>query len=134
MSIAITEQLVPLHERAGFLPKYGGKHFLHYEMLTYSLMERACESYAGGHWAFYTLSNGGFYMALDHDEPLTLTWPDNYFEGQMSAKAAGIAISLMVQSNLAFEAHGQRFTESFHKLRDYALDHAEASLIFGFID
>lgn len=134
MSAAVTPQLVPLNERAGFLPKHAGHDFLRYEMLTYALMERACEAYSGGHWQFYSLSNGGFFMALDTDEPLELIWPDNYFEGSMSAQAAGIAISLMVQSNLAFGPNGERMAQAFHKLRDYALDHAEASLIFRFID
>ncbi|RIJ31047.1 antirestriction protein [Henriciella algicola] len=130
----ITARLIPLSEREGFLPKHAGGTFIRYEMLTYALMDNACESYGGGLWRFYELSNGGFFMAPDIEETLDLVWPDNFFEGSMSAEAAGIGISLMAQSQMAFIADSQRFSESFHKLRDYALDHTEAGVIFRFID
>lgn len=135
MSTAIiSARLIPLSERIGFLPQYAGGNFIRYEMLTYALMENACKSYSGGLWNFYELSNGGFFMAPDMEGPLDIVWPDNFFEGSMSAEAAGIGISLMAQSQMAFTADSQRFSESFHKLRDYALDHKEAGVIFQFID
>lgn len=130
----ITARLIPLSERERFLPKHAGGNFIRYEMLTYALMDNACERYSGGLWNFYELSNGGFFMAPDIEETLDLVWPDNFFEGSMSAQAAGIGISLMAQSQMAFIANSQRFSDSFHKLRDYALDHTEAGVIFRFID
>ena len=130
----ITARFIPLSEREGFLPRHAGGNFIRYEMLTYALMNNACESYSGGLWRFYELSNGGFFMAPDIEETLNLVWPDNFFEGSMSAEAAGIGISLMAQSQMAFIVDSQRFSKSFHKLRDYALDHTEAVVIFRFID
>ena len=134
MSRPITASFVPLDERAGFLPQYAGTEFLRYEMLTYALMDQACDQYGGGLWDFYTLSNGGFFMAPDIEEPVHLVWADNFFDGYLGNEAAGIGISLMVQSQMAFETNSQRFANSFHCLREYALDHKEAGSIFRFID
>ena len=66
-------------------------------------MGRTCADYQGGLWQFYELSNGGFFMTLDRDEPMRLCWPDNYFEGQTSPEAAGIGITLMALSILTFK-------------------------------
>ena len=134
MTRPITASLVPLDERAGFLPKYAGTEFLRYEMLTYALMDQACDQYGGGLWDFYTLSNGGFLMAPDIEEPVHLVWVDNFFDGYLGKEAAGIGISLMVQSQMAFATNSQRFANAFHCLREYALDHTEAGAIFRFID
>lgn len=134
MTGIITSRLVPLHERASFLPNHAGKHFLRYESLTYCLMEQACDAYSGGLWTFHTLSNGGFFMAPDMDGRLQISWIDNYYDGEMSAEAAGIGISLMAQSQMAFITNQPRFSEAFHALRDYALEHTEAGQIFRFID
>lgn len=134
MTRPITASLVPLDERAGFLPKYTGTECVRYEMLTYTIMDRACEQYGGGIWEFYTLSNGGFFMTPDIEEPIHLVWPDNFFEGYLGAEAAGIGISLMVQSQMAYATGSSRFANAFHCLREYALNHEEAGSIFRFID
>ena len=135
MSTAIiTARLIPLSEREGFLPRHAGGNFIRYEMLTYALMEKACEAYHGGFWNFFELSNGGFFMVPEMESPLDLVWHDNFFEGSMSAEAAGIGISLIAQSQMVFVTDSQRFSESFHKLREYAPDHKEAGSIFRFID
>lgn len=135
----ITSQRIPESERGDILPRYTGAAFLRFESLVYTLMGRACADYHGGFWQFYALSNGGFFMAPDRDEPMTLTWPDNYFEGQMSAEAAGIGVSLMALSFLTFserisDATRECLADRFHELREFASAHAEANLILGFID
>lgn len=134
MSRQITARLIPLDEREGFLPRHAGTEFLRYEMLTYTIMDQACDQYGGGLWDFYELSNGGFFMAPDIEEPVHLIWADNFFDGFMSAKAAGIGISLMAQSQMAYATNSARFANAYHCLREYALDHEEAGSIFRFID
>lgn len=59
-------------------------------------MDRFCENYSGGIWQFYTLSNGGAFMAPDADEGDDEKWalfnPMNGNGAEMSAEAAGITV------------------------------------------
>lgn len=130
----ITRIKCPDEERLDFLFNAVGRDFLRYEQLTFGYMDAACEEYYGGMWDFYSLSNGGFYMALVHDTPLKLQWAENAFVGTMSSDAAGIAVSLFVQNRFACEADSERYGTYFYSLREYAIDHDEAPSIFGFID
>ena len=130
----IIKTQVAENERLGFLPKFCGKHFMQYENAIYSLMDRASTDYSGGLWQFYTLSNGGFFMALDQDSNLRMEWEDNYYQGTMSAEAASIAVNLMALSHLSCQLSSENLGEHFHELRAFALDHKEAGQIFSFID
>ena len=130
----ITNKPVALCDRPNFLPKHAGKAFLRYEMLAFDIMGKACQDYHGGMWDFFELSNGGFYMAPDSEKCFRLIWEDNWFDGELSADAAGIGVSLMAQSWLSSATHSESLAGKFHQLRGYAMQHAEASAIFGFID
>lgn len=132
----ITRTQCPENLRHEFLPKAVGKYFHRYEMLTLAFMDKACENYdrGYGYWNSYNLSNGGFYMSIRTEDRLKIQWPDNFFKGEMSADAAGIGVSLFAQNALCWEAKSERFNDQFYALRDYAAQHEEASLIFGFID
>lgn len=139
MTDPITAAEIGLTARGNILPRHTGRHFLAFENLVYDLMGRASSDYQGGLWQFFELSNGGFFMAPDRSEPMWLSWPDNYFEGQISPQAAGIGITLMALSILSFndwlsDEDRDRLTDRFHKLRDFAAEHAEAREIFGLID
>ncbi|MDT8844009.1 antirestriction protein [Paraburkholderia fungorum] len=59
----ITSSVVPDELRLNVLPRYLGRHFLQGEALVYDWAARLCPTYDGGFWNFFTLSNGGFYMA-----------------------------------------------------------------------
>jgi len=133
-AVQITKTVVAENERLNFLPKYCGKHFMQYENAVYSLMDRASTDYSGGLWQFYTLSNGGFFMALDQEEKLKMEWEDNYYQGSMSAEAASISVNLMALSHLSCQLSSEKLGEHFHELREFALDHAEEGQIFAFID
>lgn len=134
MSAAIAAKLVQPNHRLDFLPKHCEQYHMSFELGVYRVMDLACPDYSGGFWHFYEVSNGGFFIALDRDSPVHLIWQDNYFNSEMSAQAAGIAVSLMILSDLAFSCDAERFSDKFHLLREFALDHTEAGLIFGFID
>ena len=58
----------------------------------------------------------------------------NGFEGSMSADAAGIAACLFALSHLSFQIPDESIARHFHLLRDFALEHAEASAILAAID
>ena len=48
------------------------------------MASRLSEDYGGGYWEFYTLGNGGFYMAIDSEGQFQVISP-NGWEGFMSA-------------------------------------------------
>ena len=90
------------------------------------------EDYNGGYWHFYTLTNGGFYLALASDKPVHISVEGNGFDGEMSADAAGIMATLFALGQLAGEVQGTDsgdvLIDRYYFLRDFALDHAEARL------
>jgi hypothetical protein len=91
--------------------------------------------YDGGHWAFYALSNGGFYMAPGSPTAFNVR-SENGFQGEMSACALGITACLYAYSHLAFAGDGLAETcaEQYHLLREHMLDHREARSILAAID
>lgn len=131
----VTATAVPEGQRRGFLPKLFGQHFMKGEAYVYAWMSRLCEEYQGGYWEFYDLSNGGGFLAPTHRQtPMKLSWASNYFEGSMTAEAAGIVATLYALSHLANETGDDLLIDHYDLLRDYAQEHPEAGLIFGAID
>ena len=113
-----------------------GVHFpFKLEPTIYGMADRLAPAYEGGYWHFYSLSNGGFYMA-----PATHTFfgirCDNGFEGKVSADAFGITACLYAYSNLAFDQgpFAQVCAEHYHLLREFMMEHAEARAILRATD
>ena len=121
--MAITERLFGLH-----FP-------LHLEPVIYGITERMAKDYGGGFWEFYTLSNGGFYMAPSIDQVFHVTC-DNQFEGDLSADALGIISCLYAYSNLSFADGGiaREYARQYHLLREYMMEHPEVRGILGATD
>ncbi|MFO1263986.1 MAG: antirestriction protein [Rhodoferax sp.] len=106
------------------------------EPTVFSFASALAPDYQGAYWDFYTLSNGGFYMAPRLEEAFAIEC-DNGFDGQLSADALGIAACLYSYSHLSMEAKGpivEVYTEHYHWLREFALDHSEAGAIMQVID
>ncbi|ENJ4022825.1 antirestriction protein [Enterobacter hormaechei] len=95
-----------------------------------------CADYNGGIWNFYTLSNGGAFMApeAENSESWSLFNTMNGNGGELSAEAAGIAVCLMAYSHHACRTECDAMTEHYYRLRDYALNHAECGAIMHIID
>jgi hypothetical protein len=94
------------------------------------------EQYDGGYWEFYTLCNGGFYMAPTARETFHVACA-NGFEGDLSADAFGITACLYAYSLLSFAADeklAEQCTRQDHWLRDYAALHVEAAEIWRATD
>jgi hypothetical protein len=121
------------HARMGTLPRHFGRHMMTVEGRIYDLMHDFACDYQGGCWAFYEISNGGFFMSPPHSR-LRLRVETNGYEGEMSGEAAGITVCLFAFSLLSFEYTNEVFARHFHKLRDFALGHAESAEIFAAID
>jgi len=91
--------------------------------------------YQGGYWDMYGLSNGGWYMCPASEAALTVS-SMNGFTGTMTVDALGITACLFAFSHLSFggDAVADACAEQYHLLRDFAMDHAEASLILAATD
>jgi hypothetical protein len=128
----ITRRLVPESQRLRFFPRIFGTKFLYGERLIYAWARGLCPDYNGGFWHFYTLDNGGFYVAPDRKDPMRIVVDGNGYDGTMSADAAGIVITLFSLCRMA--EHFESATDHFHALRDFASEHPEAGAIFAAID
>ncbi|MGT9325598.1 antirestriction protein, partial [Escherichia coli] len=94
--------------------------------------------YCGGIWNLYTLNNGGAFMAPEPDDDDDETWvlfnAMNGNRAEMSPEAAGIAACLMTYSHHACRTENYAMTVHYYRLRDYALQHPECSVIMRIID
>lgn len=136
----LTATLLPDELRIDFWPQYFGNipQWIILEPHIFAWMDRLCADYSGGIWCFYTLSNGGAFMAPepdgDDDEKWTLFNPMNGNGAEMSAEAAGIAACLMAYSHHAMRTECDAMTAHYYHLRDYALNHPECNAIMHIID
>jgi len=134
----IAVSVVPEDQRLDFLPEFFGPSLMLYgEALVYKWMGRLSpRHYGGGLWQFYTLTNGGYYMAPTQPERLRLSVAGNGFDAFVSADAAGVIATLFALGQLAATENGahERFCDLYHALRDYAGGHPEAAFIDRAID
>ncbi|MBS3893615.1 MULTISPECIES: antirestriction protein [Serratia] len=136
----ITATQVTDANRISFWPQHFGSipQWIILEPTVFAWMDRLCADYSGGIWQFYTLSNGGAFMAPEADgdsnEPRSLFNTMNGTGGELSSEAAGIAVCLMTYSHHAMRTECNAMTEHYYRLRDYALNHAECNAIMHIID
>lgn len=134
---AITRQQVAENYRMQHTANLFGIHFpLNIEPTVYSITSHIAPDYAGGYWDFYTLSNGGFYM-----QPATETMfdviCDNGYEGKLSGEALGVTVCLYAYSHLSFSDNDHCvdiYAKHYHLLREFMLEHSEATNILKAID
>jgi hypothetical protein len=132
----VTRELIPDDRRAAVVERLFGLHYpLQLEPVIYGITDRMAKDYSGGYWEFYTLSNGGFYMAPSGDDVFHVTC-DNMFEGDLSADALGITASLYGFSHLSFSdgRFGRVCACHYHRLREYMFEHPEVRAILGATD
>lgn len=98
---------VPDEKRAAFWPQHFGSIplWITLEPRIFAWMDRFCADYSGGIWNFYSLSNGGAFMApdADSDEKWSLFNSMNGNGGELSAEASGIAVCLMAYSHYGLQ-------------------------------
>src|SRR6202049_1467580 len=133
-STKIDAREIPSDERLQILPRHFGRHMLTVEHAVYAFMRKLDNQYTGGYWNYFELSNGGVSVAPGGGPPVNVGGDTNGFEGQMSADAAGITACLFALSHLSFQIQHESIAEHYHQLRDFALDHAEASPTLPAID
>lgn len=120
--------------RAEFLPRFFGEYCLMGELTVQLWLAQLSTNYRGGYWHFYTLSNGGFYMAPEQQDALHLSVCGNHFDAKMSADAAGIVATLFALNELLENEGGDKFVNFYYFLRDFVGCHPEESLIYAAID
>ncbi|MCK7319922.1 antirestriction protein [Enterobacter cloacae] len=131
---------VPDEQRVDFWPQHFGNipQWIILEPTVFAWMDRVCEDYSGGIWQFYTLSNGGAFMAPEagagNDEEWRLFNAMNGNGAEMSAEAAGLTVCLIAYSHHACRTECDAMTEHYYRLRDYALAHPECNTIMHIID
>lgn len=134
--IQVTRKLVPEDHRLSITEKLFGMHFpLQLEPVIFNITERMAEDYHGGYWDFYTLSNGGFYMAPSGGEIYHVSC-DNQFMGDLSADALGITSCLYAYSHLSFagDAFAHNYADQYHRLKEHMFEHPEVRAILGATD
>ena len=128
--------LVPEAKRLDAADQHFGIRFpMIFEPMVYRFSEQLAETYTGGYWHFYKLSNGGFYMAPNLEDSFAVL-ADNGYTGTISADALGITACLYTYSQLSFseDAFGQSCTKQYHLLYAFAMEHPEAKAILAAID
>lgn len=122
-------------QRLDFLPEFFGSNLMLVgENYIYDTLHKLCKDYSGGYWKFYTLSNGGFYMAPNMSGKLTMMVHGNYYEGEVSSDAAGIIATLFALCAFCHKFQTDRYIDLYQHLRDYVSFHPESSEIFRAID
>ncbi|EIS3891513.1 antirestriction protein [Salmonella enterica] len=135
----ITTTPVPDEDRPDFWPRHfrGVPQWILLEPRIFAWTDRLCADYHGGIWQFYTLSNGGAFMAPEADDGED-TWSlFNVMNGNsadMSPEAAGITACLLEYSHHACRTGSDLMTAHYYRLRDYALNHPECSAIMYITD
>ena len=131
---------VPDHQRLAFWPRHFGNipQWIMLEPHIFGWMDRLCAEYHGGVWAFYTLNNGGAFMAPEDESRDESRWAlFNLLNGNdatMSAEAAGITACLLAYSHHACRTESDAMSEHYYRLRDYAFSHPECNAILSIID
>ena len=130
----ISSSVVPDELRLNVLPNFLGRHYLKGESLVYDWAGRLCTAYRGGYWHFFTLSNGGFYMAPAELGRVAVRWHLNGYSDMMGADAFGVVVTLFALCHLAEKTLDDTIIGRYHQLREFACQHAEAANILRAID
>ncbi len=98
---------------------------LELEMVVYSVADNFWTGYQGGVWSFSR--EGKFWYP--HNNSIEICNPKNYFDGVLSSKAAGIALSMFAANQLCWKYHernsfqaSEHWGEYYYFLNDYLLD------------
>ncbi len=121
-------------QRLAAIVRHFGKYSLEFETLLYQMMEGLSPDYQGGYWAFYELSNGGFYMVPTGRPSYQIEVAGNGFDGRLSAEAAGLVAAVFALNYLISETDSEAVLGKYEQLLDFAGQHQEAGLIFSAID
>jgi hypothetical protein len=129
--------------RMTFMPRmFGDQYFLNGEAMLFDFARNLMPDYAGGHWEFYHLRGSEVRYAVPTGrERWRVTVAGNYYDGEVSADAAGIILSLFAinaMSEFALRRNDwtgmDALADRYGDLRQYACGHPERAAILAAID
>ena len=133
-----TPRAVIAHDNArqDFLPVLFRRPLLFVaEHAAYALMERLSPlDYRGGSWDFYEHQGKPLFLAPRSKTRFRITGDITCFQGEVSAEAAGIIVTMFAFSHLSFQFQSEELVKGYERLYAYSADHPEASEIFQAID
>ncbi len=132
----ISYTAVPESERMNVADTlFGVRYVTLLEPTIFNMAGMLAAAYDGAYWEFYTLSNGGFYMAPRGEDVYDASC-SNGFVGKLSSSGLGLAACLYAYSHLSFDdgPFGQLCATQYHLVREFMFQHPEAELIARAID
>lgn len=122
--------VVTEEERMEFLPKYFGEDCLHIETLIYKSADRDITEYNGGAWQFCRVPGDAPLIIWDtDDEHVNVTNPHNYYQGEMTPRAASIGINIALMNHFGWYLYNnkqmsesKKYFDYYSKLRDWAFN------------
>ncbi|PNV26431.1 antirestriction protein [Xanthomonas citri] len=128
-------------DRTSFLEAHFGKDLSirhSRERRVYKWLDFLSPAVRGCRWHFYSLSNGGFYMAPSWGVPLCLKVPKSDVFAVLSADAAGIVATMFALNDystiLANPADINGMIARYHHLGAFATMHNEAHMLYQVIE
>jgi hypothetical protein len=133
----ITRTLVPEERRLAVIEETFGAHFpLVIEPVTFTVAGKMADTYTGGLWTFFELSNSGFFMSPDVDHSYHVT-SLNQYQCDISADGLGLVSCLTVFSHLSFSRNenlGRLCAKHYYLLREFSFQHPEVEAILRLTD
>ncbi|MEK8034237.1 antirestriction protein [Ideonella sp. DXS29W] len=127
----VASTAIPADQYTNTLFRLFGTAAARFERMAYFWADRLSVEYRrGGFGLFYALSNGGFYMAPEHPQRLTVAVEANGYAGTLSADAFGITVTIFALNYVAHEVADERLIDLYHQLLSYAAGHPESVEIF----
>ncbi|WP_186294724.1 antirestriction protein [Vibrio algivorus] len=134
--------MLPVEKRADFYPSIA-LDIVHFEQYVYCLFDRHVKGYQGGYFEFVTCENGAAFAQLQSHQTFLLTNDMNYFQKEVAANVASIAIFALALAHalerayhLGLKYHQAHFSLLSEKLQEYyrTLDDETVKAIHGFLD
>lgn len=125
--------IVKDENRADYLYRKIGKHFINFEMAVYNFQSRFDYNYQGGYWDFVEFEDGSFFLRLATDKPVSLVF-DNGVDEDFSADVAGMIVTLYALNQLCWTHPSDHHNKLYYDLRNACSEHPEANAIYRAID
>ena len=130
----VTAKLMPQKARMRLMHELFQKQFIMVENLIYMNMVRVCPHYEGGEWAFYSLSNGGFYMAPLAVPDWFVVYAPKEYQGALSSNAVGMLVTAMTLNQLTSWRDGELMMQMQFRLRDFIKQQPGAAVLCELLD
>lgn len=136
MQSEITKGVIAELDRSAFINGLFGLMFpMIIEPAIFAFASRLSSDYQGAYWQFYSLGNGGFYMAPDGKDFPVIS--ENGCRAEMSGESLGICACLYAFSHLSCSEKGtlaKLCGDHYLRLYDYVFEHPESAVILRVID